>query len=85
MLRFTILAILFVAVCAAPFNATSESADVDVIVVKSIEDYLAQNPNVKILEEFEKDDIQDRQRIRYTVGQRNNGVNRFDWMRLFQL
>lgn len=83
MLRLTILTIFFAAVCAAPFNVTSESADVDVIVVHSIEDYLAQNPEVEILEQFEKEEIRDRQRIRYTVGQRINGENRFDWKRLF--
>lgn len=76
MLLFAILVILFGAVCTVPIIDYSKSAHVDVFVVESIEAYLAQNPEVEILEQMEKKEIQDRQQLQYTIGERGNGEER---------
>lgn len=73
MLRFILLAILFVAVCAGPIDEDSKSANLKVGVVESIDEYLAENPGVEILDEFEKEEDQDRRVMVYRIGQRING------------
>lgn len=73
MLRFTVLALLFAAVCASPINEDSKSSNLEVGVVESIDKYLAENPDVEILDEFEKEEDQDRRVLTYRIGQRING------------
>lgn len=77
MLRFAVLTILFVAVCASPISDKSTSNDVDVFVVDSLDEYLDQNPDVKIVDELERAEtleIEDRVEIVYRIGQRVNGM-----------
>lgn len=76
MLRFAVLTILLAVVCAVPINDEVKSADPDVIVVDSIEKYLAQNPEVGSFEELDRSEIQgeNRQKIRYTFGARVHGM-----------
>lgn len=75
MLRFAVLVILLAAVCAVPINDVAKSADVEVIVVDSIDEYLTQNPEIELLERLEKEEVQepDRVQITYTLGRRVNG------------
>lgn len=54
MLRFALFAALFAVVCSIPINDKSKSSDVDVFVGGSITEFLAQNPEVKILDELDE-------------------------------
>lgn len=78
MLRFAILVILIAAIRAIPIIDYSESAHADVIIVDNIDEYLALNPEVEILERMEKKEIQDRQQLQYTIGERGNGEEQLD-------
>lgn len=79
MLRFAVSLILFLAVSAVPIKIDfSKSAHVDVFIVSSIEEYLAQNPDVEILERMKKEEIQDRQQLQYTIGERGNGEEQLE-------
>lgn len=73
MLRFAVLAILFVAVCTVSINDELKTANLDVTVVDNLEDYLAESPEVELLAQFSKEYIQDRAQIRYTLGNHVNG------------
>lgn len=75
MLRFTVLAVLFATVCALPINDDSKSSDHDVIIVDSIDEYLAENPGSELIGELEEEDIQDRNHIkRYSFGKHVSGT-----------
>lgn len=58
MLRFELFAVLFAAVCAVPIDDESKSSDVDVLFGGSFEEYLAQNPEMKLLRELDEVEIQ---------------------------
>lgn len=74
MLRFAVLAVLCAAVCAILINDESETADLEVTVVDNFDDYLAENPKLRLLEQFEEEDIQDRNQIKYSLGNHVNGA-----------
>lgn len=65
------MAILFAAVCAVPINDEAESAELGVNVVENIDEYLAEHPEVKLLE-MNRTAIQDgdRQVLVYDIGKR---------------
>lgn len=76
MLQFAVFAILFAAVSTGPITDQSESTDFDALFVDNIEEYLAQNPEVRIVDELEKSetlDSDDLRQIIYRFGQRVNG------------
>lgn len=73
MLRFTVFAALLTAICAIPINNIGDSETTgDVIVVTSIDEYLAQNPSAKILAELQREETPFNE-LRYTIGNRVNG------------
>lgn len=74
MLRFTILAVLFAAVCAGLINDKLKNADLDVTVVDNFDDYLAENPEVELLEQLVQEEVRDRNQIKYTLGNHVNGT-----------
>lgn len=78
MLRFAVSVIVIAAIRAIPITDFSKSAQVVVIIVDSIDEYLAQNPEVEILERLEKEEIEDRQQLQYTIGERGNGEELLD-------
>lgn len=71
MLRFIVLSILFAVICAVPIDTKTEY--VNVTVVHSIDEYLTQNPNIVLFEQLEKEENQDRELLKYTLGQRVDG------------
>lgn len=73
MLRFAVLAILFAAICAAPTTEEPSSSELDVVAVESIDDYLALNPELELVDQLEKEEISNRQQFRYTLGKRVAG------------
>lgn len=79
MLLFAVFGILFAVVYTGPITDQSKSTEFDVLVVDNLEEHLAQNPEVKIIEELEKVEAlenDDLRQIRYRFGQRVNGRQR---------
>lgn len=75
MLRLTIFAISFAVVYAVNINHESKSAGVKVIFVDNIDEYIAQHPDVKLMEKLGRKFVEDRGQytITYTLGKRVNG------------
>lgn len=75
MFRFAVLVSFLALVCADPSdrNPGAEPASVNVVVVNSIGEYLADNLGIGILEQLERDEIQDGHKIKYTLGQHVDG------------
>lgn len=53
MLRFAVFAVLLAAVCAVPISDDASSA-IDVLVGDSIEEFLAENPEIEMLHQLEE-------------------------------
>lgn len=73
MLRFAVLAVLLAAVWAAPTTEDSTSADLGVVVVDNIEEYLAKNPAIGLAQEMDSEYLADRHQFRYSFGRRIGG------------
>lgn len=65
MYRFTLLAVLFVAVGTLPID--DEESGLSVVVGGSIEEYLAQNSEMELIGEMEKIDIESEGRNEWDV------------------
>lgn len=68
MLRFTVLAILFVAACSGPISDGSDKSTVE----ESVNEYLAQSPAFELFQELKTEEIDGRVRRKYTFGRRVN-------------
>lgn len=73
MLRLSVLALLLAAVWAAPTTENTNSAGLEVVVVDSIEEYLAKNPAIEFAQEMETEYLQDRYQLRHSFGRRVGG------------
>lgn len=62
---------LFGAISCASIDSES-AADFDLVVVEDIDEYLKENPEVKLLQKLER--FENRVQIRYTLGSRVSGA-----------
>lgn len=74
MLRFTVLAIFLAAVSAVHLeNKRSQTLEMQMAIVDNLEEYLLENPEVKVLNEFMENVNETLREITHKIGNRQPG------------